>query len=182
MFLSCKPSHHFKQLSHSDQVFTGIPPYNDSTKDNLITHIKSGRRPPRPVDQSQNQWLQDRVWEMITTSWSGKPQQRCELSVMHRVLSTPSRHDLLLELPPVSRKNLLLLAGELLYTFLILPLDPGERATLRKTQEYISKAISRDRTSISSLSPKEATALGGTFREVAFPPLNSFLVADTSGG
>ena len=182
MLLSCELSHCLIQLFHSDQVFTGIPPYNDSTKDNLITHIKSGQRPLRPADQSQNQWLQDRVWEMITTSWSGKPQQRCELSVMHRVLSTPSRHDLLLELPPGSRKNLVPLAEELLYTFLILPLDPGERATLRKTQEYISKAISRDRTSISSLSPKEAAALGGTFREVSFPPLILFLVADISDG
>jgi hypothetical protein len=182
MSLCCEPSYHLIRLLYSDQVLTGILPFQDSTKDDMITHIKSGQRPPRPLDPTQNQWSHDRVWDTITTCWSEKPQRRCELSVMSHVFSTPRRQDLLVELPPAGRKNLVPLAEELLYTFLILPLDPGERATLRKTQEYIYKVISSDRTSTTVLSPAEAAAWGGTFLKVSFPPLNSFLVADISRG
>jgi hypothetical protein len=165
MFLCCEPSHHLIQLLHSNQVLTGIPPFNDSNKDNLITHIKSGQRPPRPTDLSQNQWLQDRVWDTITTCWSDKPQRRCELSVVHHIFLTHRRQDLLIEFPPVGHKNLVRLADELLYTFMILPLDPDERAALRKMQEYISSAISRGGTSPASLSLEEE----GILWEVYFP-------------
>jgi hypothetical protein len=106
---------------------------------------------------------------MITTCWSDKPQQRCELSIVYRVFSTPSRPDLLIELPPVGHENLILLADELLYAFLILPLNPGERATLGKMQKYISNVVSGDKTSPAGSSLAESVALVETFRKVPFP-------------
>ena len=119
------------QSPRYDQVLTGILPYDDVNEDNLITHIRCGKRPSRPTDPSQNRWLQDRVWDTITTCWSNEPQQRCELSVVHHIFSTPGPQDALAEFPPVGRENLIRLAEELLYMFLVLPIDPGERAILR---------------------------------------------------
>jgi hypothetical protein len=87
---------------------------------------------------------------------------------MCHIFLTPSWQDALVELPPVGRKSLILLAEELLYTFLILPLDPGEHATLRKMQEHIYNVVSRDATSPMSLSLATAGALTETFREVSF--------------
>ena len=52
--------------------------------------IKLGARPLRPTDPSQNRWLQDRVWNVITTCWDHDPGRRCELSVVCQVFSTPS--------------------------------------------------------------------------------------------
>ena len=141
----------------------------------MITDIRDGKRPFRPTDPSQNQWLQDRIWDTITTCWNDEPERRCELSVVHHILSTPSPWDTLAEFPPVSHKNLIVLAEELLYMFLILPLDPGERAMLRKMQRYISDAISRDGPSTSS-----SAEVGETFHEVSFPPLIFFSVTDIS--
>jgi hypothetical protein len=129
----------------------------------VIADIRDGKRPSRPTDPSQNQWLQDHIWDTITTCWNDKPEQRCELSVVHRIFSMPSSRDILVEFPPVSRKNLIVLVEELLYMSLILPLDPGERAMLRKMQRYISDVISRDIPS-TSLSAE----LGETFRKVLF--------------
>jgi hypothetical protein len=131
----------------------------------MIADIRDGERPSRPTDPSQNQWLQDHIWDTITTCWNNKPEQRCELSVVHHILSMPSSQGTLVEFPPVSRKNLIVLVEELLYMFLILPLDPGERAMLRKIQRCISNMISRDRPS-TSLSAE----LGETFRKVLFSP------------
>jgi hypothetical protein len=76
------------------------------------------------MDPSQNRWLQDQIWDTITTCWSGYPERRCELFVVYRVFSTPSPPDVLVEFPPVGRENLVRLAEELSYTFLILSLDP----------------------------------------------------------
>ena len=53
----------------------------------MIANIRLGKRPPRPTDPSQNRWLQDRVWNTITTCWSDKPKQRYELSIMYREFS-----------------------------------------------------------------------------------------------
>jgi hypothetical protein len=106
---------------------------------------------------------------MITTCWSKEPRQRCELSVVHHILSTPSLQDALVEFPPVGRENLIRLAEELLYVFLALPLNPGERATLRTMQEYISNVLSRDGTPPMNLSPAKAAALTETLRQVYFP-------------
>jgi hypothetical protein len=88
MFLSCGPSYYLIQSLCYGQVLTGILPYDGRKKVDVIARIKSGERPPRPTDPSQNQWLRDRVWNMITTCWSGKLEQRCELSVVYRTLST----------------------------------------------------------------------------------------------
>ena len=52
--------------------------------------FKLGARPLRPTDPSQNRWLQDRVWNVITTCWDHDPGRRCELSVVCQVFSTPS--------------------------------------------------------------------------------------------
>jgi hypothetical protein len=168
VFLRYGPSFSLIRSPRYEQVLTGVLPYGDSDKVNVINDIRLGKRPLRPTGPSQNQWLQDRVWGVITTCWSDKPEQRCELSVVHHVFSTPDCQDALVEFPPVGRKNLILLAEELSYTFLILPLDPQQRFTLRTVQKYIFNAISRDGTSPTSLSSAEAAALGETFREVFF--------------
>ena len=170
MFFCFKPSYYLIQLPHyCDQVLTGILPYGDSNEADVITNVKHSKQPPRPTDPNQNQWLQDRVWDTITTCWSDKPQQRCELSVVHHIFSTSSSQDLLIELPPVGRENLIQLADELLYTFLVLPLDPDQRTALRTTQEYISDVISRDGTPPTILSSAEVVALMKPFHEVPFP-------------
>ena len=157
------------QSLHYDQVFTGISPYDGSKNVDVITHIRLGERPPRPTDPSQSQWLREHVWNLITTCWSGRPEQRCELSVVHHVFSTPDYQDALAEVPPVGHKNLTRLAKELSYTFLTLPLDSGEHATLGKMQKYIYNAISRGGTSSTTLSSAEVAASVETLREVPLP-------------
>ena len=168
MFLCCELSCDLVHSPRHDQVLTGIPPDDDDNKATVIADIRPVRRPSRPLDPSQNRWLLDRVWDVIETCWSDKPERRYELPVVCHVFLTPSCQDALFESPPVGRENLIRLAGELLYTFSILPLDPGERATLRTMQEYISKAISRGGTSPANLSSTEAAALAETSREVSF--------------
>ena len=128
--------------------------------------MKYGKRPPRPTNRSQNQWLQDRVWDVITVCWNNKPQWRCGLSVVYYAFSTPSPQDLLVEFPPVGRKNLIRLAEELLYTFLVLPLDPNQRNTLGTVQKYISGVISGGRSSPAI--PPSVKVVAGIFREVCF--------------
>jgi hypothetical protein len=88
---------------------------------------------------------------------------------MHYAFSTPNRQDVLAEFPPVNRENLLQLAGELLHTFLVLPLDPNQRATLREVHGYISNVISKDRASPAILSSAKATAFLKTRQEVFLP-------------
>ena len=75
------------------QVLTGILPYDYSDRDNIAKRIGRGVRPSRPADRRRNQWLQDPVWDMITTDWSHELEQRCELSVMHHVFLTSSQED-----------------------------------------------------------------------------------------
>jgi hypothetical protein len=87
MFLCCGPSHYLIQLPRYDQVLTGIVPYDDSGFPSIFRRSK---RPSRPTDPSQNQWLQDPVWDTIVTCWSNKPEQRYELSVMHNTFSMPA--------------------------------------------------------------------------------------------
>jgi hypothetical protein len=156
-----------------------VLPYSDEA--DVVNEIRRGNRPLRPTDPSPNRWLQDRVWDMITTCWSEEREKRCELPVIHHVFSTPSPQDPLLELPPVGRENLIRLAEELLYMFLVLPLDPGQRAVLRTVQEYISDVISGDGPSPTTFSSADATALVETFHTVCFP-LSFCSVSDASGG
>jgi hypothetical protein len=122
----------------------------------MIDDIRHSVWPLCPASQIQDQWLNDRVWDMILTCWSEKPEQRCELAVMHYIFSMPNLPDALVEFPPVGHKNLILLAEELLYTFLALPLDPPQRTTLRMVQGYISNIISRDGASRTTSSAKVA--------------------------
>ena len=185
MFLYCGSSYYLIQSPHYDQILTGVPPYKDWDGNDIINGIRCGDRPSRPTDSSQNRdhiwdttpttdpsqnrWLQDQIWDTITTCWSGYPERRCELSVVYRVFLAPSPPDVLLEFPPVGRKNLVWLVEELSYTFLILPLDPPQRSTLRIMQEYISNVILRGETSETSSALADAVALAETFRKVPFP-------------
>jgi hypothetical protein len=143
-------------------------PYGGS-EGNWVNDIADSKRPPRPTDSSQKRWLNDRIWDVITTCWDGRPQWRCELSVVHHAFSTPNRYGVLAEFPPVNRENLLQLAEELLHVFLVLPLGPHQRATLRKVQEYISNVISKDGASPSILSSAKAAAFIKTRQEVFLP-------------
>jgi hypothetical protein len=76
-----------------------------------------------------------------------------------------SPQNLLVEFPPIGHKNLIRLAEELSYTFLILPLDPGVLARLTAAQRYISNVILADRNSPLNLSSVDAEA----FHKVPFP-------------
>ena len=87
---------------------------------------------------------------------------------MYYAFSTPAPQDLLVEFPPVGRKNLLRLAEELLYTFLALPLDPHQRVTLGLVQKYISDVISRGGSSLTIPPSAKAVAVMGIFRKVCF--------------
>ena len=54
----------------------GVLPYDDLFhKYDIISGIKSGERPLRPMNRSWNQQLQDSIWDMITTCWSENPKQ-----------------------------------------------------------------------------------------------------------
>jgi hypothetical protein len=74
-------------------VLTGILPYGDSEKDSVVDDIRRGKRPPRPRDPSQDQGLQDRVWDTIATCWNNEPADRYELSVVYDIFSTPGPQD-----------------------------------------------------------------------------------------
>ena len=80
-------------IVHYDQVLTGILPYDGSDRDETANRIGSGERPARPGNQSQNQWLQDRIWDVITTGWNHKPKRRCALSIMHHIFLHPSQQE-----------------------------------------------------------------------------------------
>ena len=78
------------QFFRYDQVLTGVLPYGITEGNDVITCIRCGEKPSRPMDPTQNQWLHDPVWDMITTCWNDKPRRRCELPVVHHVFSTSS--------------------------------------------------------------------------------------------
>ena len=85
MYLFWKPSYHLTQWSCCDQVLTGVLPYHGSDVNNMITDIRAGKRPSRPIGSSQNQRLQEPVWDVITTGWHVQPNRRCELTVMYHI-------------------------------------------------------------------------------------------------
>jgi len=81
----------FIQLSLYDQVLTGVLPYHGTNPKDMLTKIRAGERPSRPIDPNQGQLLQDPVWDVIATGWHDKPRRRCRLSAMHRTFSPPSQ-------------------------------------------------------------------------------------------
>ena len=87
------PASYLIQLPRSDQILTGILPCDDTDCPTIAWRIKSDARPSRPTDPSQNQWLRDCVWNVITTGWRKNPKLRCELSAMHRVFSTSDKRE-----------------------------------------------------------------------------------------
>ena len=66
-------------------------PYDGGDTANVIADIRLGKRPSRPT--SQNQRLQDPIWDTITSCWNNDPEQRYRLSVMHHVFSKYSRQE-----------------------------------------------------------------------------------------
>lgn len=81
------------QSSCYDQVLAGILPYHDSGHIATYRRIKGSVRLSHPAGRRQSLRLQDPVWNVITTGRSRKPEQRCELSVMHHVFSTSSQQE-----------------------------------------------------------------------------------------
>jgi len=59
----------------------------DSRDSMIILYIVAGNRPPRPTD---THWLQDHIWNMITTCWSEKQEQRLGIRVMYNQLLASS--------------------------------------------------------------------------------------------
>ena len=93
MCLFWKPSYYIVQLYCYNQVFTEVLPYHGSNVKDMITSIRAGKRPSRPIDPGQSRWLQDPVWDVITTGWHDQPKQRCELSVMYHTFSSSSQQE-----------------------------------------------------------------------------------------
>ena len=168
MFHVHEPPYYLIQSPRYNQVLTGVVPYGGS-EGNWVNDIAAGNRPPRPTDPSKKRWLNDRIWDVITTCWDDRPQWRCELSVVYYAFSTPNRLDAQDEFPPVNHKNLLRLEEELLHVFLVLPLGPHQRTTLREVHEYISNVISKDSASPTISSSAKAAAFIKTRREVSLP-------------
>ena len=90
VFLCHEPSYYLMQLPHYHQVLTGVVPYAGSEEGNMVKDIRHGKRPPRPRDSNQNRWLQDPVWDAISTCWKNEPASRYELSVVYEIFSMPS--------------------------------------------------------------------------------------------
>lgn len=89
-----RPSYRLTQSPLYGQVLAGIFPYSDNSDRSVtIRSITRGERPSRPRNPSQSQWLSDRVWDVITTGWSDKPERRCELSVFYHVFLTASQQE-----------------------------------------------------------------------------------------
>jgi len=86
-----KPFHYSIPSSRYHQVLTGVYHGRDST--DIITRIRAGERPSRPINPSGNRWLPDPVWDIITTGWHKRPHQRCELSIMYNVLLLSSQQE-----------------------------------------------------------------------------------------
>jgi hypothetical protein len=90
-FLCCEPSSYLIRLPRYDQVLTGIFPYDGGDETDVVTDIRLGKRPSRPMDSTQNQRLQDPVWDTISACWSGEPGQRPRLSVVYQAFSRSGR-------------------------------------------------------------------------------------------
>ena len=105
MFHHCEPPHYSMLSSHSDQVLTGILPYDDGDYETIARRVEQGERPSRPRYQSQNQWLQYPVWDTITTGWNHKRDQRRGLSIVYQVFLTTSQRVLNVKVGEVCAQN-----------------------------------------------------------------------------
>jgi hypothetical protein len=85
MFHSCELLCYLTQSPCYGQVLTGILPYDGRNKVEVVVDIISGKRPSHPWNRSRNQWLHGPVWDIIMACWSGKPELRPELPVVHDV-------------------------------------------------------------------------------------------------
>jgi len=70
-----------------DQVLTGVVPYHGTDMMMMVYEVRAGRRPSRPTGSGQSRWLQDPVWDAITSGWHDRPKQRCQLSDMYNTFS-----------------------------------------------------------------------------------------------
>ena len=87
MYLFWEPPHSLIQPRY-DQVLTGVLPHraiSGSNKQDMAVRVRGGRRPSRPRNPSQRQWLPDHVWDVIRIGWGYKPEMRCDLFVMEAV-------------------------------------------------------------------------------------------------
>ena len=91
LYLFYKSSYYFIQSFHYNQVLTWVLPYHGSNMEDTLAYIHAGKRPSRPVNSSQSQWLQDPIWNVITTGWHDRPEQRCKLSAMYHTFLPPTQ-------------------------------------------------------------------------------------------
>jgi hypothetical protein len=76
------PSHH---TFH--KILTEILPYGNARDGIIIFHVVTGDRPPRPPNA---RWLEDQIWNMITTCWNEKREQRWDIRTVYNQLSVSS--------------------------------------------------------------------------------------------
>jgi len=61
--------------------------------DAVVSRIQSGERPLRPRNRDANQWLRDRVWDMVVTCWSQDPtERRWEVRAVRKLFSSGNKH------------------------------------------------------------------------------------------
>ncbi|KAF9645420.1 kinase-like protein [Thelephora ganbajun] len=69
------------------ETLTEILPYGNARDGIIIFHVVTGDRPPRPTNA---RWLRDQIWDMITTCWSEKRDQRWDIHAVYHQLSVSS--------------------------------------------------------------------------------------------
>ena len=69
------------------KTLTEILPYGNARDGIIIFHVVTNTRPPRPAN---NRWLQDQIWNMITTCWSEERERRWGIRAVYNQLSTSS--------------------------------------------------------------------------------------------
>ena len=92
-FFCREPSYDLIRSTHYSQVLTGILPSDGIDYYTICLNTIGGARPSRPTEPSQNRWLQDPVWDVITTGWRHEREQRCELPVVYHVFLTSGQRE-----------------------------------------------------------------------------------------
>jgi len=88
-----KASYYLEQSFRYNQVLTGVLPYHGRNVEEMIVDIYYGKRPPHTTNTRWSRLSQPRVWDVITTGWSRKPKERCELSAMHDAFSAAGQRE-----------------------------------------------------------------------------------------